>query len=97
MPRLSRTVRRPADAERLLNYARAGETSAVFCTGGHLAQAVAVISDPTTDVRLVTLDIGGDDLLALLQGPGARERRCWLPEAGQVIGGRRTAAPRRRR
>ena len=70
--RLSRTVRRPAEAERLQNYARAGETSAAFRTGGHLAQAVAAISDPTTDVRLVTLDIGGDDLLALLQGPGAR-------------------------
>jgi lysophospholipase L1-like esterase len=72
VPRLSRTVRRPADAERLQSYARAGETSAAFRTGGHLAQAVAAISDPTTDVRLVTLDIGGDDLLALLQGPGAR-------------------------
>ena len=52
----------------LINLAVPGATSASFITNGQLASAVAAINDPTTDVQVVTLDIGGNDLLALLQG-----------------------------
>jgi lysophospholipase L1-like esterase len=49
----------------LRNLARPGETSDSFIAGGQLALALAAIEDPTTDTRVVTLDIGGNDLLFL--------------------------------
>ena len=49
----------------LRNLSRPGETSESFVAGGQLALAVAAIVDPTTDTRVVTLDIGGNDLLFL--------------------------------
>src|SRR5688572_32901655 len=53
----------------LHNLSRPGETSDSFIAGGQLALAVAAIAEPTTDTRVVTLDIGGNDLLFLLSGP----------------------------
>jgi lysophospholipase L1-like esterase len=53
----------------LHNLSRPGETSDSFIAGGQLALAVAAIADPTTDTRVVTLDIGGNDLLFLISGP----------------------------
>src|SRR5687768_14000697 len=44
---------------------RPGETSDSFIAGGQLALALAATVDPTTDMRVVTLDIGGNDLLFL--------------------------------
>ncbi|MBI4203307.1 MAG: hypothetical protein HY532_09380, partial [Chloroflexi bacterium] len=50
------------------NLAVGGETSGSFIAGGQLAAAAAAINDPETDVQVVTLDIGGNDLLGLLGG-----------------------------
>jgi lysophospholipase L1-like esterase len=49
----------------LRNLSFPGETSDSFIARGQLAEAVAVIVEPTTDTRVVTLDIGGNDLLIL--------------------------------
>jgi lysophospholipase L1-like esterase len=56
------------DANQLINLAIRGETTDSFLAG-QLAQAIAVINDPTTDVRVVTISIGGNDLLNLLNEP----------------------------
>ena len=65
-------------ARELVNLSVGGETSESFITGWldpgplrtpQLDQAIAVIADPDTDVSVVTLDIGGNDLLGLLR-PG---------------------------
>jgi len=71
VPRLFHEVRPNLKVRRLVNLARSGETSATFIAGGQLAGAVAAIADLTNEVRLVTLDIGGNDLLALLVAPGS--------------------------
>ena len=61
---------RTENVRTLYNLSRPGETSDSFIAGGQLALAVAAILDPATDTRVVTLDIGGNDLLFLLQaGP----------------------------
>ncbi len=54
------------DVDKLENLAKGGETSASFIDNGQLDQALVVINDPRSDVRIVTLDIGGNDLLNLL-------------------------------
>lgn len=54
----------------LTNLSVSGETSATFISRGQLAAAVAAIGNPDRDVELVTLDIGGNDLLGLLS-PGS--------------------------
>ncbi|HKY50450.1 MAG TPA: GDSL-type esterase/lipase family protein [Candidatus Limnocylindria bacterium] len=55
-----------AENVRLLrNLSRPGETSDSLIAGGQLALALAAIEDPTTDTRVVTLDIGGNDILFL--------------------------------
>ncbi len=51
----------------LINLAVNGETSGSFISDGQLAAAVAAIDD--SDVEVVTLNIGGNDLLGLLK-PG---------------------------
>ena len=51
------------------NLAVSGDTSGSFISGGQLANAVAAIADLGTNVKVVTLDIGGNDLLGLLVGP----------------------------
>ena len=57
--------------------------------GGQLAAAAAAVADPTTDVRLVTLDIGDDDLLALLVVPipltHVREEDIHPTNAGHAV------------
>jgi acyl-CoA thioesterase I len=62
---------RPAGSvKQLRNLAVSGETSSSFISsGGQLARAVSAINEPSSDIRLVTLDIGGNDFLGLLQ-PG---------------------------
>jgi lysophospholipase L1-like esterase len=47
------------------NLSISGETTDTFIAGGQLAGALNIIRDPDTDVRAVTLDIGGNDLLGL--------------------------------
>jgi acyl-CoA thioesterase I len=59
-----------AGVDTLLNVGVPGATSTTFISGGQLANALAAIEDLTTDIRVVTLDIGGNDLLALLE-PGS--------------------------
>jgi len=50
----------------LTNLSRGGETSVTMISNGQLAEAVAAIGGES-DVKIVTLDIGGDDLLPLLK------------------------------
>ena len=59
----------PLHLASLTNLSKGGETSATFITDGQLAAALAAIADPTTDIGLVSLVIGGDDLLPLLKAP----------------------------
>ena len=65
--------------DHLTNLAVNGETSSSFITGGQLAATMAAIDDPDTDVEVVTLSIGGNDLDDLRdpegpcgQDPGSR-------------------------
>ena len=53
-------------ATALVNLAAGGETSTSMIRGGQLAEAVDAISSADPPVALVTLDIGGNDLLRLL-------------------------------
>lgn len=58
----------------LANLAAGGETSGTFINDGQMAAALSAIADPDTDTQLVTIDIGGDDVLPLLtQEPCASE------------------------
>ncbi len=58
--------------DRVVNLAIGGETSDTLITGGQLDAALEAIRNPDTDVRIVSLDIGGNDLLGLLaDGPCA--------------------------
>ena len=58
------------DAEfELRNVAVSGETSHSLVSGGQLAAAEAAIADPDTDVQVISIEIGGNDLLALLREP----------------------------
>lgn len=56
------------DAKQALNLGVGGETTSSFIDG-QLNSAVAAILDPTTDVKVVTISIGGNDLLNLLNEP----------------------------
>ncbi|HEX6129123.1 MAG TPA: SGNH/GDSL hydrolase family protein [Candidatus Limnocylindria bacterium] len=53
------------DAKLTANLAVGGETTATFLAGQVYA-AMAAIGDPTTDTKIVTLSIGGNDLLDLM-------------------------------
>jgi lysophospholipase L1-like esterase len=55
-------------AKQAVNLAVRGETTGSFLAG-QMSAAVAVILDPTTDVTVVTLSVGGNDLLDLLNEP----------------------------
>ena len=57
-------------AKALTNLGVRGETTESFMTGGQLASAMAAIGDPSTDTRVVTLSLGGNDVGALLNDPG---------------------------
>jgi lysophospholipase L1-like esterase len=65
------------DVEQLNNVGVSGETSETIMTRGQLAAAVARINDPESDVRIVTLDIGANDVLRLLL-----DRICFSDPAG---------------
>lgn len=56
------------DAKQSLNIAVGGETTGSFMAA-QLNSAVAAILDPSTDVQVVTISIGGNDLLNLLNEP----------------------------
>lgn len=55
-----------------VNLAVPGETSATFISDGQLGRAIGVINR-TSDVEVVTLDIGGNDLLGLLFTPACAD------------------------
>lgn len=57
-------------AKQLSNLAVRGETTASFIAGGQLSAAIAAIGDPATDIRVLTLALGGNDLLDLLNDDG---------------------------
>lgn len=56
-------------AKVLSNLAVRGETTASFIGGGQLSAALASIADPSTDIRVVTLSLGGNDVGSLLNDP----------------------------
>ena len=69
VPRLAAFFAAPrhGNAGRLANLGVPGETSAsLLAPGGQLDRALALIADARTNVRVVTLDIGGNDILGLL-------------------------------
>jgi lysophospholipase L1-like esterase len=53
-----------------VNLARSGETTSSFLLGGHASEAAQVNAAPS-DVRVITLSLGGNDLLGLVFGPCA--------------------------
>ena len=53
------------DAKHLVNLGYGGETTTSFLTNGQYAAAVAVIAEPS-DVGVLTISLGGNDLLNLL-------------------------------
>jgi lysophospholipase L1-like esterase len=53
------------DAKDLVNLGFGGETTTSFLTQGQFTEALAVIAEPS-DVRVLTLSLGGNDLLDLL-------------------------------
>jgi lysophospholipase L1-like esterase len=55
-------------ADRLVNLAIRGETTASLIQN-QLSTAVALINDPATDTRAITISIGGNDLLNLVNDP----------------------------
>lgn len=62
------------DAKNMLNLAIGGETTVSFQVAhvgpvSQLNAALAAIGDPETDTKVVTLSIGGNDLLDLLNEP----------------------------
>jgi lysophospholipase L1-like esterase len=68
VPRLSNYFRGTAHGgiDAVINLGVPGETSTTLRSGSQLTSALAAINDPTTDIRVLTLDIGGNDLAALL-------------------------------
>jgi hypothetical protein len=57
------------DADQLVNLGVGGTTTAQLLAG-QVVQAVALIDDPDTDVRVITISVGGNDLLNLMNDPG---------------------------
>ena len=66
VPRFLHTLAKREGTDLALNLAVPGATSGSFIAGGQLADAVATIDEPD-DVQVVTLTVGGNDLLHLLQ------------------------------
>ncbi len=59
---------RHGGADRLVNLAvRGATTGSLIAT--QLPDAIALIADPTTDTRVITISIGGNDLLDLINDP----------------------------
>jgi len=71
----------------LVNLGHSGDTSAALIGHGHLEQAVDEIEsrrkgdDPANDVKLVTLEIGGNDLLNMFLDLVLPGRRLSLTES----------------
>ena len=67
MPRFFEELRADGTAgvERLVNLAISGETSESLMRGGQLDRALRLIRETGEALRVVTLDIGGNDLLYL--------------------------------
>jgi lysophospholipase L1-like esterase len=59
---------RHGGAKHLVNLAIRGETTGSLIRN-QLSDAVRLISDPATDTRVVTISIGGNDLLNLINDP----------------------------
>ena len=55
-------------ADQLINLAVGGTTTGSLLSD-QLPQALALIADPTTDTRVITISIGGNDLLNLINDP----------------------------
>jgi lysophospholipase L1-like esterase len=55
-------------ADQLINLAVGGTTTGSLLSD-QLPQALAVIGDPATDTRVITISIGGNDLLNLINDP----------------------------
>ena len=77
--RLHRALRdvRPAGLGAVHNLAVSGETSASMLAGGQLESAIGAIERANPPVSLLTLDIGGNDLLGLL-----RTQACQIEPLG---------------
>lgn len=71
VPHLYHSLRGLAKVDGYVNLGVPGETSASLIAGGQLAAALATINDPGTDVEVVTLDVGGNDLTPLIWEGGA--------------------------
>jgi len=56
-------------ADQLINLGVGGATTGSLLSD-QLPQALAIIGDPATDTRVVTISIGGNDMLDLINGPG---------------------------
>ena len=56
------------DDYKLINLGHGGDTSAGLMDHGHLSEAIETIEERNNDVALVTLEIGGNDLLGLYFG-----------------------------
>jgi lysophospholipase L1-like esterase len=67
-----------------LNLSVPGETAGSFITGGQLAQAVAAIDNSGSNTRVLTLDIGGNDLLPLLQTEPCKSDPAGTPCAAVI-------------
>ncbi len=63
--RLFDALRAGGHVDQLINLAVSGETSASMISGGQLEHALRTLTDLGPAVRVVTLDIGGNDLLWL--------------------------------
>jgi lysophospholipase L1-like esterase len=55
-------------ADELINLGVGGTTTGQLLSG-QVLQALAIIGDPTTDTRVVTISVGGNDLLNLINDP----------------------------
>ncbi len=76
--------------DQVLNLAanQSDTTTSTLISDGQLADAVAAIGDPDTDTKLVTLTVGGNDLLRLLRSG----EPCSLDPGGATCQGAVVAA-----
>lgn len=56
------------DADKLINLAVGGTTTGQLLAG-QVQEAIALIADPDTDTRVITISVGGNDLLDLINSP----------------------------
>jgi lysophospholipase L1-like esterase len=75
-------------ADTLVNLGVGGTTTGQLLAG-QVQQALALIADPATDTRVITISTGGNDLLNLINDPGDP---CLADPASQVCQGLVAAA-----